>query len=95
MKAFETQVGIKCSRKTPCRFQAAFQTPLNNLRPFVAALGDWVEFIFVPVPKPIVIYADHDEHTTFCASSKSNLNRVVDDLVANDFERVVDYERPF
>jgi hypothetical protein len=58
-----------------------------------AALGDWVDFIFVPTPKPFVIYADHDEYTTFYANSKSNLNGVVEALSANGFKLVADYER--
>jgi hypothetical protein len=29
-----------------------------------------------------VIYADHDEYTTFYANTRSNLNRVVEALVA-------------
>ncbi len=35
-----------------------------------AALEDWIDFIFVPTPKPFVIYADHDEYTTFFANTK-------------------------
>lgn len=58
-----------------------------------AALGDWVDFVFVPVPKPFVIYADHDEYTTFYANTKSNLNRVAQALIAAGFEKVLDYER--
>jgi hypothetical protein len=42
-----------------------------------AALGDWVDFSFVPEPKSFAIYADHDEFTTFFAQNRSNLNRVV------------------
>ena len=57
-----------------------------------AALGDWVDFWFVPTPKPFVIYADHDEYTTFFANSKSNLNGVVEPLVQQGFE-TVEYER--
>jgi hypothetical protein len=57
-----------------------------------AALGDWVDFWFVPTPKPFVIYADHDEYTTFFANSKSNLNGVVQPLRKHGFEQV-DYER--
>ena len=35
-----------------------------------AALGDWVDFIFVPEPKSFAIYADHNEFTTFfCTNS--------------------------
>ncbi|HTI70095.1 MAG TPA: hypothetical protein VMF06_09020 [Candidatus Limnocylindria bacterium] len=40
-----------------------------------AMLADWTDFLFVPKPKPFVIYSDHDEFTTFFAASKSNLNR--------------------
>jgi hypothetical protein len=58
-----------------------------------AALGDWIDFIFVPTPKPFVIYADHDEYTTFYANRKSNLNPVVEALSARWFKQVQDYER--
>jgi len=59
-----------------------------------AALSDSVDFWFVPKPKPFVIYADHDEYTTFFASSKSNLNGVVEPLLRQKFQPV-DYERSF
>ena len=36
------------------------------------AFTDWFDFLFVPTPKPFVIYADHDEYTTFCANTRSN-----------------------
>jgi hypothetical protein len=35
-----------------------------------AALGDWVDFLFVPVPKPFAIYADHDDYITLYANSR-------------------------
>ena len=57
-----------------------------------ATLSDSVDFWFVPAPKPFVIYADHDEYTTFFANSKSNLNGVIEPLLKAGFERV-DYER--
>ena len=59
-----------------------------------AALSDSVDFWFIPTPKPFVIYADHDEYTTFFANSKSNLNGIVDPLLKRGFESV-DYERSF
>ena len=59
-----------------------------------AALTDWVDFAFVPSPKPFVIYADHDEYTTFFANTKSNLNRVVQALCSEGFD-TVDYFRTF
>ena len=58
-----------------------------------AALSDWVDFAFVPVPKPFVVYADHDEYTTFYANTKSNLNRVRQALVANGFKEIPAYQR--
>ncbi len=58
-----------------------------------STLADWVDFFFVPTPKPFVIYADHDEYTTFYANTKSNLNRIVDALSDKGFEKVEGYER--
>jgi hypothetical protein len=58
-----------------------------------AALGDWIDFIFSPVPKSIVIFADHDEYTTFFANTRSNLNRVVAALSAQGFKEIRDYQR--
>jgi hypothetical protein len=60
-----------------------------------AVLSDWIDFIFVPEPKPFVIYADHDEYTTFYANTKLNLNRVVHELRRQGFEIIPDYERKF
>jgi hypothetical protein len=57
-----------------------------------AALSDSVDFWFIPTPKPFVIYADHDEYTTFFANSKSNLNGVFEPLLKQGF-KAVDYER--
>jgi hypothetical protein len=58
-----------------------------------AALGDWVDFLFVPQPKPVVIYADHDEYTTFYAQSRSNLNSVTANLAAKGFKDIQGYMR--
>ncbi len=58
-----------------------------------AALSDWVDFAFVPTPKPFVIYADHDEYTTFYANTKSNLHPVIQALSNAGFEKVLDYQR--
>jgi hypothetical protein len=57
------------------------------------AFTDWFDFLFVPTPKPFVIYADHDEYTTFYANTRSNLNRVVQALLAQGFEEVAEYTR--
>jgi hypothetical protein len=82
--------------------------PRNAERPSVTAVGkgevtellhaafaDWLDFLFVPTPKPFVIYADHDEYATFYANTRSNLNRVVEALSEAGFEKVLDYERRF
>jgi hypothetical protein len=58
-----------------------------------AALGDWVDFLFIPTPKPFVLYADHDEYTTFYANSKANLNRVTAALTKGGFTAVENYIR--
>jgi hypothetical protein len=57
------------------------------------AFADWFDFVFVPTPKPFVIYADHDEYTTFYANTRSNLNRVAAALSAQGFEEVAEYRR--
>lgn len=58
-----------------------------------AVLSDWIDFMFVPTPKPFVIYADHDEYITFYANTKSNVNRVTGELSKQGFQRIDDYER--
>jgi hypothetical protein len=61
----------------------------------IAAFLDCTNFLFVPVPKPFVIYADHDEFATFFANTKSNLNSVVQPLLKNGFKGVLNYQRRF
>lgn len=58
-----------------------------------AALSDSVDFVFIPEPKATVIFADHDEFTTFFANTRSNLNRVVTQLSDQRFKTIRDYER--
>lgn len=58
-----------------------------------ATLSDWINFLFVPVPSPFAIYADHDEYTTFFANSRSNLNRVITPLIEQGFRAIPDYMR--
>jgi len=57
------------------------------------AFTDWFDFLFVPAPESFVIYADHDEYTTFYADSRSNLSGVVEVLLAQGFERIEGYTR--
>ena len=58
-----------------------------------AALGDWVDFIFVSSPEVIAIYADHDEYTTFYAREQTILKNVTSSLTTSGFDAVLDYSR--
>lgn len=60
-----------------------------------AALGDWVDFNFVPTPESFAIFADHDEFTTFFSSSHSTLTLLTAALHANGFKEIPDYTRDF
>jgi hypothetical protein len=59
------------------------------------ALSDWLDFVFIPILKLFVIYADHDEYTTIYSNTKSNLERIRLSLLVNKFEQVPKYERKF
>jgi hypothetical protein len=58
-----------------------------------AAFADWVDFLFIPAPKPFAIYADHDEYTTFYANTRSNLSRITEALSSQGFEEIAEYTR--
>ncbi len=58
-----------------------------------AALGDAVDFIFLPPSESIVIYADHDGYTTFYCKDQSILDKVASGLVQAGFEPISDYIR--
>jgi hypothetical protein len=57
-----------------------------------AALSDWVDFAFIPIPGRVVIYADHDEYITFLALRKGPLHDVVDALSRANFRPVDNYK---
>lgn len=59
----------------------------------VAAFSDPVDFLFAPEKKPSVLYADHDQFTTFFAQTRSNLNRVVGSLLKDRFQQIPNYQR--
>ena len=58
-----------------------------------AALGDWVDFVFVPVPGAFAIYADHDEYMTVFSMRKAGLTGVVKRLTEKGCRRVDRYRR--
>jgi hypothetical protein len=65
------------------------------LKLLTAAFADWIDFAFVPSPKPFVIYADHDEYATFFSNTKSNLNLMVPILAAAGFRQIANWQRNF
>ena len=67
------------------------ETSLEVSTLLVAAFGDYLDFAFVPSPKPFVFYADNDEYITFFANNRSNLNAVTRPLAAAGFETVEYY----
>lgn len=69
------------------------ETSETARRLLTAALSDWVDFYWVPTPKPFVIFADHDEYCTFYANTHSGLNSVCDLLGNSGFRRVGGFER--
>lgn len=58
-----------------------------------AAFADWIDFLFVPTPKPFVIYADHDEFVTFYANTKSHINQIVKPLTSHRYSVVQNWKR--
>jgi len=59
-----------------------------------AALGDAVDFAFVPATGALAIYADHDGYTTLYTSEQSSLGELTLELVSGGFETVNNYTRP-
>ena len=60
-----------------------------------ATLADWIDFFFIPSPGRFAIYTDHDEYTTFYASTKGNLSNLVSVLLEKGFKNIDDYVREF
>lgn len=71
--------------------QAAGKQAIADL--LQAALGDWIDFVFVPSPEALAIYADHDEYTTFYARDDVTLKNVASGLEKLGFEAVLGYTR--
>jgi hypothetical protein len=77
-----------------CRDLTLTATDRAEIAPLLeAALGDWVDFLFVPVPGALAIYADHDEYTTFFTRKKENLTRLSSSLIEHGF--IPEYTRNF
>ncbi len=81
----------------PARYEKGMSVTANGHREIEellhSAFADWVNFLFVPDPKPFVMYADHDEYATFYANNRSNLNRIVQALSSQGFDEIAEYTR--
>jgi hypothetical protein len=73
------------------KIQATGQLEIANL--LQAALGDYIDFVFVPSPELIAIYTDHDGYTTFYAQDDATLKTVSSRLETAGFEAVARYTR--
>ena len=73
------------------KIQATGQLEIANL--LQAALGDYIDFVFVPSPELIAIYTDHDGYTTFYAQDDATLKSVGSRLETAGFEAVASYTR--
>jgi hypothetical protein len=73
------------------KIQATGQMEIADL--LQAALGDWVDFVFVPSPEVIAIYADHDEYTTFYAQDDATWKILSSRLETASFKAVAGYKR--
>jgi hypothetical protein len=73
------------------KIQAKGQLEIADL--LQAALGDCVDFVFVPSPEVIAIYTDHDQYTTFYTQDDATLKTVSSRLETEGFEAVANYTR--
>ncbi|MGC4118108.1 MAG: hypothetical protein QM765_26875 [Myxococcales bacterium] len=87
-------MALAARHSLPCPIPRAFDATsfLEVEELLTAALGDWVDFLFVPSPKPFVIYADHHEYTTLLAHRRRGLTRVLAAL-SGRFEEIRGYRR--
>ena len=58
-----------------------------------AALLDWTDFWFVPIPGGVLLYGDHDEYSTIFGHRKDLVAAAADALRAAGFNEVDDYLR--
>jgi hypothetical protein len=58
-----------------------------------ATLGDWIDFFFVPEPSSFVIFADHDEYTTFFTRREADLQALCESLDSGGFKKINGWNR--
>jgi hypothetical protein len=74
-------------------FTVEAESPVEITELLEAVLGNWIDFLFVPIPQQFAIYADHDEYTTFYLPKHSNLNDFSIRLREAGFKAVENYTR--
>jgi hypothetical protein len=58
-----------------------------------AALQDWTDFWFIPIPGGFFLYGDHEEKATIFAQRQDAVSRAAGALHAAGFDEVDGYER--
>ena len=58
-----------------------------------AALTDAIDFLFMPTPRHLAIYADHDDYITFFGAKKSHLSQVKEFMEASGIPEIENYRR--
>jgi hypothetical protein len=59
----------------------------------IAALQDWTDFWYVPIPGGFLLYGDNDEHATIFAHRRDVVRRTADAVRGAGFEDIEGYER--
>lgn len=67
--------------------------PQECMSLLTAALGDWLDFYFLPDPKRFLLYADHDEYATVFAGRKGPLSRIGTAMAQRGFSEIEGYVR--
>lgn len=91
LTAFFEQNSLAQACKSGTTLTTASRNEAEGL--LLAAFSDPLDFLFAPGKKPFVLYADHDQFTTFFAQTRSNLNRITEPLLRNGFQQILDYQR--
>ena len=74
-----------------CLLQVSGEMEVQDL--LQAALTDSIDFLFMPTPRHLVIYADHDEYITFFGAKKSHLSGVKEFMQASGIREIENYRR--
>lgn len=85
LKAFLSKYGINDEPLDGSEYQASGQTEAEGL--LVAALSDWLDFLYLPYPERLAVYADHDEFITSYTNNRQELNYLNDVVKSAGYEK--------